>query len=37
MDLGFNYTKINGITTEDNYPYKGTDGTCNYKVSDKSF
>jgi len=28
MDLAFNYTQLNGITTEDAYPYKGADGTC---------
>lgn len=26
--LAFNYTRIAGITTESNYPYKGSTGTC---------
>jgi C1A family cysteine protease len=30
MDYGFQYIETNGgVTTEDNYPYKARDGTCN--------
>lgn len=28
MDKAFQYVKRNGLTTEQDYPYKGSDGTC---------
>lgn len=31
MDTAFNYTiTIGGLTSESNYPYKSTNGTCNF-------
>lgn len=36
MDLAFDFVKVNGITTEDNYKYKGFDGTCNTDAEAKS-
>ena len=32
MDNAFNYILKNGIASEDDYPYKGVDGTCNKSV-----
>ncbi|KAI4333518.1 hypothetical protein L6164_018312 [Bauhinia variegata] len=29
MDNAFKFVQQNGLTTEANYPYQGTDGTCN--------
>lgn len=29
MDWAFTFVEKNGITTEDNYAYKGSDGKCN--------
>ncbi|KAF8007760.1 hypothetical protein BT93_K1683 [Corymbia citriodora subsp. variegata] len=31
MDSAFQFVKKHGLTTETNYPYKGTDGKCNVK------
>lgn len=30
MDNAFTYIEENGITTENNYPYKGYDQDCSY-------
>lgn len=34
MDQAFKYVVDNGITTEDKYPYKGTDGKCQTASAD---
>ncbi|CAM8926170.1 unnamed protein product [Rhodiola kirilowii] len=31
MDLAFEYVKKNGLTTEEDYPYQATQGTCHAK------
>ena len=36
MDRAFQYVRRNGLTTEQNYPYRGSDGTCeNGEVRDR--
>ncbi|KAF3444031.1 hypothetical protein FNV43_RR13721 [Rhamnella rubrinervis] len=35
MEKAFKFIKSNGLTNETNYPYKGSDGTCNKGEEDK--
>lgn len=42
MDYAFKYTEKNPLETENDYPYRGVDGTCSYdinkgKVSSKGY
>lgn len=30
MDYAFKYTEKNPLETEDDYPYRAVDGTCNF-------